>query len=52
MMLDTNVKYLLIMVVTNSLNAPNPEVIPHHGATIYEGMTIGIIAQIVLQVYD
>ena len=43
-----NVKYLLIMVVKNSLGAPNLEVIPHHGATMYEEMAIGIIAQIVL----
>ena len=43
-----NVKYLLIMAVTNSLSAPNLEVITYRGATMYEEMKIGIIAQIVL----
>ena len=47
MMPGMNVKYLLIMVVRNFLGALNLEVIIHYGATMFEEMTIGTIAQIV-----
>ena len=47
MMPGMNVKYLLIMVVRNFLGALNLEDITHHGATMFEEMKIGIIAQIV-----
>ena len=48
MMPGMNVKYLLIMTVRHSLSVPNLEVTPLHGATMYEEMITGIIAQIVL----
>ena len=50
MIQDTNVKFRLSMGVSSSLNAQKLEDIPRHGATIWEEMKIGIIAQTVPKV--